>query len=75
MSAAIKVKLVSKKHVRSFVLEMAKRGAHPFTPVPDRRTVVIISPELFWLNSITDAWENQVIQFQRDITLGDLAQL
>lgn len=33
MTAGIKVKLVSKKHVRAFALEMAKSRAHPFTRV------------------------------------------
>ena len=33
MSAAIKVKLTSKKHVRAFALAMAKSRAHRFTRV------------------------------------------
>lgn len=33
MSTEIKVKLVSKKHVRAFALEMAKSRAHKFTRV------------------------------------------
>jgi len=33
VSAAIKVKLVSKKHVKQFALDMAKTRAHKFTRV------------------------------------------
>lgn len=33
MSATIKVKLVSKKHVKQFALDMAKTRAHKFTRV------------------------------------------
>lgn len=33
MSAAVKVRLVSKKHVRTFALEMAKSRGHRFTRV------------------------------------------
>jgi hypothetical protein len=33
MSAEVKVKLVSKKHVKQFALDMAKTRAHKFTRV------------------------------------------
>ena len=33
MSSAIKVKLISKKHVKQFALDMAKSRAHKFTRV------------------------------------------